>query len=75
MSARRAEPLGRWRVPMNPWIAQTAGSGLKDIKRFRANEVDMSSGLPKALAEPVLRLTLEEIAATYYRIYDTVFGT
>ena len=75
LAASPAEPLGRWRVPMNPWIAQTAGSGLKDIKRFRANEVDMSSGLPTALAEPVLRLTLEEIAATYYRIYDTVFGT
>ena len=74
LAARPAEPLGRWRVPMNPWIAQTAGSGLKDIKRFRANEVDMSGGLPKALAEPVLRLSLEEIAATYYRIYDAVFG-
>lgn len=71
--ARPAEPLGRWRVPMNPWIARTFGAGMADIELFQGNEVDLSGGRPIAL-KPIVHLSLDEVAATYYRVYDLVFG-
>ncbi|WP_183098443.1 WcbI family polysaccharide biosynthesis putative acetyltransferase [Nocardioides pelophilus] len=68
------EPLGRYRLPLNPWIHHDLATGLESVPTFQGNEVAFIDGVPQA-EKAVAHLPLSSFVETSYRVYDAHFGS
>jgi len=64
-----AEPLGQYRLPMNPWVWRKHGSTLEE--RVDAAGVELLEVTPgRVLTGSRRSWTLDELVAAYFRVYD-----
>jgi hypothetical protein len=68
------EPLGRYRLPLNPWIHHELAPGLESAETFQGNEVAFVDGVPHA-ENAVAQLPLSDFVEMSYRVYDACFGS
>lgn len=67
--AGAAEPLGQYRLPMNPWVRAIQGATLQDPEECAGVEVlEVAPG--RVVTGARRQWPLEEAVAAFYRIYD-----
>jgi hypothetical protein len=68
-----AEPLGRWGLPMNPWVADALAPTIEDLEVYHGNDLVFGEGTVD-LGRELVRYDLPGIAEAFYRVYDEVFA-
>lgn len=64
-----AEPLGRWRMPVNPWVLADLAPELTSQANFQGCDVDFSGERPMAM-RPVQALDHVGLVERFFAVYD-----
>jgi len=66
------EPLGRWRLPLNPWVKSEFAPSFQVRGNFLGSAVEYDGDRPKAVGPPV-PLNYRELTREYFTVYDKAF--
>jgi len=68
-SGEANEPLGRWRLPLNPWVKEEFGLTFPSRNNFQGSAVTYDGGAPAARG-PGVPLNYRQLTREYFKVYD-----